>query len=74
MATTKTVKVATRSYLLRGIDFDLWTGVKARAAAEGRGLRWVITELLSWYAKYGLPGGASRMVTMREAGRIRKRS
>ena len=69
MATEKTVNVTTGSYLLRRIDPGLWTAVKARAGAEGRGLRWVITELLSWYAKHGLPGGA-RTVTIRKAGRI----
>ncbi len=41
------------SYILRTIDPDLWTRVKARAAQEGRPLRFVILELLKVYALHG---------------------
>jgi hypothetical protein len=43
------------AYILRNIDPELWIKVKARAAQEGRGLRWIILTLVEWYAKHGLP-------------------
>jgi hypothetical protein len=45
------------SYIIRAIDPDLWTRVKARAESEGRGqgLRWVLVQLLEYYADNGLP-------------------
>ena len=42
------------NYILRKIDPDLWASVKARAAAEGRPLRFVILALLKAYAEQGL--------------------
>ncbi len=41
------------SYILRKIDPDLWASVKARAAAEGRPLRFIILALLKAYALKG---------------------
>lgn len=38
------------NYILRNIDPDLWAKVKARAASEGRPLRWLILKLLELYA------------------------
>jgi plasmid stability protein len=43
-------------YLVRDIPDDVWVAVKRRAAKGGRSLRWVIIELLKFYAKKGLPG------------------
>ena len=43
------------AYILRNIDPTLWAKAKARAAKEGRGLRWVILTLIAWYADHGLP-------------------
>jgi hypothetical protein len=42
------------AYLLRDIEAKFWKQVKARAAAEGRGLRWVVLRLLELYARHGL--------------------
>ena len=42
------------SYLLRGIDSELWEKFKARAAKEGRGLKFVVLRLVELYAKHGL--------------------
>lgn len=42
-------------YTLRDMDPELWAAVKARAASEGRGLRWVVLTLLAHYAAHGLP-------------------
>ncbi len=41
------------SYILRKIDPDLWASVKARAAEEGRPLRFVILALLKAYVLKG---------------------
>lgn len=41
------------SYLLRDIDEKLWRRVKARAASEGRTLRFVVDEMLAAYAAHG---------------------
>jgi hypothetical protein len=45
------------SYIIRKIDDALWSRVKARAESEGRGqgLRWVLVQLLEYYADNGLP-------------------
>lgn len=40
-------------YALRGVDRELWTRVKTRAAAEGRSIRYVLVELLKIYARHG---------------------
>ena len=42
------------SYILRHIDPSLWEPFKARAAEEGRGLKFVLTRLIALYAKVGL--------------------
>jgi len=42
------------SYILRSIDPELWSAVKARAATEGRPLRFVLMTLLALYAELGL--------------------
>ena len=42
------------SFILRNIDPELWVGVKAQAAKEGRPLRWLILRLLALYARVGL--------------------
>ena len=43
------------AYILRNLDVELWSTVKARAAKEGHALRWIILKLLDYYAKHGLP-------------------
>lgn len=40
-------------YALRGVDRDLWTRVKARAAGEGRSIRFVLLAFLKVYAAHG---------------------
>lgn len=42
------------SYIIRGIDAELWQAVKRRASADGRSLRWLILRLLALYAANGL--------------------
>lgn len=42
------------SYILRDIDADLWARFKARAAKEGRGLKFVVLRLIELYTKHGL--------------------
>jgi ABC-type Fe3+ transport system permease subunit len=44
---------ATIDYALRRIDPDLWEAVKARAASEGRTIRWVLISALRVYAERG---------------------
>lgn len=43
----------TIDYALRGVDRELWTQVKVRAASEGRSIRYVLVELLKIYAAHG---------------------
>lgn len=47
------VKPETVDYALRGVDRELWTRVKVRAASEGRSIRFVLLELLKVYADHG---------------------
>ena len=70
MATNKTGKVTTTTYLLRAIDSDLWDRVKARATEEGHSLRWIMVELLTWYEKYGHPGGGYARGGTFDTGRV----
>jgi hypothetical protein len=42
------------NFYLRDIDPDLWRRAKARAASEGRTMRFVLLALLRVYAKHGL--------------------
>lgn len=42
------------SYILREIDPQLWEQFKARAASEGRGLKFVVLRLVELYTKVGL--------------------
>lgn len=42
------------SFILRNPDPDLWAQFKARAASEGRSLRWVLMELIRRYVVRGL--------------------
>lgn len=42
------------AFILRNPDNELWTAFKARAAREGRSLRWVILELIRRYVERGL--------------------
>jgi len=39
------------NYILRKFDDALYAQFKARAKAEGRGLRWVMLELIRLYAE-----------------------
>jgi hypothetical protein len=41
------------SYVLRRIDPELWKRAKARAASEGRTVRFVLLAFLRVYAEYG---------------------
>lgn len=41
-------------YILRNIDPSLWKKFKARAASEGRSLRWLLIELIKKYILNGL--------------------
>jgi plasmid stability protein len=43
------------TYLLRDVADDLWKRVKVRAAREELSIREVILQLLTYYAKHGLP-------------------
>jgi plasmid stability protein len=43
------------SFILRNPEPELWAAFKARAASEGRSLRWVILELVRRYVENGLP-------------------
>jgi hypothetical protein len=43
------------SYPLRGIDYELWARMKARAALEGFTIKNVVIALLQYYVKHGLP-------------------
>jgi hypothetical protein len=38
------------AYQMRNIDASLWRHVKARAAADGRPIKWIIMRLLALYA------------------------
>jgi hypothetical protein len=40
-------------YILERIDPTLWAQVKARAAAEGHPVRWIMLRLLELYARVG---------------------
>jgi hypothetical protein len=42
-------------YLIRDVDESLWSAFKAQAKSEGRNLRWVLVQLLEYYADNGLP-------------------
>lgn len=42
-------------FILRNADDGLWKRFHARAAKEGRTLRWVLLNLLEYYVKHGLP-------------------
>jgi len=42
------------SYIIRNADDQLWQAFRARAAAEGHSLRWLILELVRRYVKHGL--------------------
>lgn len=42
-----------KNYLLRDLDEDLWRQVRARAAGEGRSVRFVLMALLKAYANHG---------------------
>jgi plasmid stability protein len=41
------------SYIIRNIPIALWAEVKARAASEGRSIRWLILRFLEAYAEKG---------------------
>ena len=47
------------SFILRNPEPELWQAFKARAASEGRSLRWVIMELIRRYVRDGLTTNAS---------------
>ena len=48
------ILLAVADYLLRGIDDALWQRFKARAATEGRGLKFVVLRLVELYTEQGL--------------------
>jgi hypothetical protein len=41
-------------YIIRDTKSDLWQAFKARAAQEGRSLRWLLEELIRRYVERGL--------------------
>lgn len=41
-------------YIIRKTDTPLWEAFKARAAQEGRSLRWLLEELIRRYVERGL--------------------
>ena len=41
-------------YIIRQTDTELWKAFKARAATEGRSLRWILEELIRQYVAHGL--------------------
>lgn len=43
------------SYMLRDVDAELWRRFRARAAADGQGLKAIVLALVRWYADHGLP-------------------
>lgn len=44
-------------YVLRDIPVDAWKRFKARAAAEGHTIRWVLLQFVQFYVDRGLPKG-----------------
>ena len=57
------------SYILRHIDESIWTPFKARAAQEGRGLKFVLLRLIHLYATVGLDA-LERAAKARSAGDV----
>jgi hypothetical protein len=47
-------------YIIRDTKSDLWQAFRARAASEGRSLRWVLETLIARYVAEGLPGAEAR--------------
>lgn len=43
------------SFILRSPDPELWQAFKARAASEGRSLRWIVLALIAYYVQHGIP-------------------
>ena len=43
------------NYILRQVDDQLWQRFRARAAADGHALKWVLLELIRYYTVHGLP-------------------
>lgn len=43
------------NYILRQVDDKLWKQFRKRAQADGHALKWVILELIKYYAQHGLP-------------------
>jgi len=41
-------------YIIRNTSTELWRAFKARAAEEGRSLRWLLEELIRRYVEKGL--------------------
>lgn len=41
-------------HIIRDTNTELWRAFKARAAAEGRSIRWLIEELIRRYVRDGL--------------------
>jgi plasmid stability protein len=42
------------TYMIRNPDPELWAAFRARAAAEGHSLRWLLLELVRRYVSAGL--------------------
>lgn len=42
-------------YIIRNTNTELWQAFKARAAQEGRSLRWVLERLISLYVAGRVP-------------------
>ena len=53
-------------YILRDIDIELWSKVKAKATLERKTMREVIFEGLQWYIR---PGGATASSDKKKKGK-----
>lgn len=48
------------TWILRKVDDAFWARFKTRAASEGRGLRWIVLELIRHYTAHGLQPDAAQ--------------
>lgn len=53
-------------YILRDIDIELWSKVKAKATLERKTMREVIFESLKWYISMDAPTGSDKKKVKKE--------